>query len=66
VQVTKCVTKTVTGRKSHVVVKLKLNKLGRELLNKQGGLTLQVAGSTTEHHGGSSPLAALLKLLRSR
>jgi DNA-binding beta-propeller fold protein YncE len=64
VQVTNCVTKAVKGRKSQVPVKLKLNKLGRQLLSEQGGFTLQVKGNVTEHHTGSSPLAALLKLLR--
>jgi hypothetical protein len=64
VQVTNCVIKSVKRRKSQVPVKLKLNKLGRKLLSEQGGFTLQVAGSIAEHHGGSSPLVALLKLLR--
>jgi hypothetical protein len=63
-QVTNCVIKPGKRGKSQVLVKLKLNKLGRKLLTEQGGLTLQVAGSVTEHHGGSSPLKALLKLLR--
>jgi YVTN family beta-propeller protein len=66
VQVTNCVTKAVKGRKSQVPVKLKLNRLGKKLLSQPGGFTLQVAGTITEHHGGSSPLAGLLKLLRSR
>jgi hypothetical protein len=64
VQVTNCVIKPGKRGKSQVPVKLKLNRLGRKLLSEQGGFTLQVAGNLTEHHGGSSPLAALLKLLR--
>jgi hypothetical protein len=64
VQVTNCVIKPVKRGRSRVAVKLKLNKLGRKLLSEQGGFTLQVAGSVTQHHGGTSLLAALFKLLR--
>jgi hypothetical protein len=64
VRVTNCVIKTIKRHKSQVTVGLKLNKLVRKLLNEQGGLTLQVAGSVTEHHGASSPLAVFLKLSR--
>jgi hypothetical protein len=64
VQVTNCVTKTVKHRKSRVPVKLKLNKLGRKLLKQQGGLTLRIAGSVTEHRGDKSLLTALFMLLR--
>jgi hypothetical protein len=66
VQMTNCVRKLVKRRESQVPVKLRLNKLGRKLLSEPGGFVLQVAGSVTEPHGGSSPLAALLKLLRRR
>jgi hypothetical protein len=64
VQVTNCVRKLVKRRKSQLPVKLRLNKLGQKLLSEPAGFTLQVAGSIAEHHGSSSPLAALLKLLR--
>jgi cysteine-rich repeat protein len=65
VRVTNCATKPFKRHKTHVSVDLRLNKLGRKLLNEQGSLAVQAAGAVRERQGSVSPLDTLLHLLKS-
>ena len=66
VQVTRRVERRLGKRKRRVVVRLKLNRLGRQLLRRQETLDVRVEVRVIDRAGGAGQLVRLLRLFRGR